>query len=72
MDALLANLKELNFDMVPYGFEDALLPIVEDEAPELPETPVASLGDVWQLGPHRVMCGDSTIADTYERLMVRA
>lgn len=38
--------------------------IVEDDIPDLPEEPVSKLGDVYQLGNHRVMCGDSTkIAD---------
>ena len=31
-----------------------------DEVPEVPENPVTKLGDVWVLGEHRLMCGDST------------
>jgi DNA modification methylase len=41
----------------------------EDEVPEPPEEPVTKLGDVWLLGKHRVMCGDSTSVDSVERLM---
>ena len=41
----------------------------EDAAPELPEEPVTVLGDVWILGRHRLMCGDSTSIDAVERLM---
>lgn len=34
-----------------------------DEVPEVPETPVTVLGDVWVMGKHRIVCGDSTHAD---------
>jgi DNA modification methylase len=40
-----------------------------DDVPEAPEEPVAKLGDVWLLGNHRVMCGDSTSLTEVERLM---
>jgi DNA modification methylase len=42
----------------------------EDEVPEVPSEPVTKLGDVWLLGKHRVMCGDSTSIDAVEKLMV--
>jgi len=41
----------------------------EDEVPEVPVEPVTKLGDVWLLGKHRVMCGDSTSIDAVEKLM---
>lgn len=41
----------------------------EDAVPEVPEDPVTVLGDVWLLGRHRLMCGDSTGIDAVERLM---
>jgi predicted RNA methylase len=37
--------------------------IVEDEAPEPPSNPVTQLGDLWKLGRHRILCGDSTKSD---------
>jgi len=40
-----------------------------DDVPEVPEEPTTKLGDVWLLGEHRVMCGDSTKAEDVERLM---
>jgi DNA modification methylase len=40
-----------------------------DDVPEAPEEPVTKLGDVWLLGEHRVMCGDSTSLTEVERLM---
>jgi DNA modification methylase len=41
----------------------------EDAVPEVPETPITKLGDVWLLDKHRVMCGDSTSIDAVEQLM---
>lgn len=43
----------------------------EDAVPEAPEQPVTVEGDVWLLGRHRLMCGDSTSVDAVERLMDR-
>jgi len=37
--------------------------------PEAPEKPVSVLGDIWQLGNHRLMCGDSTSIDAVDRLL---
>lgn len=39
-----------------------------DDAPEVPDTPISRLGDVWQLGPHRLICGDATQAATVAAL----
>jgi DNA modification methylase len=41
----------------------------EDAVPDVPEVPVTVEGDVWLLGRHRLMCGDSTSIDAVERLM---
>lgn len=41
----------------------------EDDTPELPQTPVTQSGDVWQLGPHRVVCGDCTDAKVVTTLL---
>ena len=41
----------------------------EDAVPEAPEVPVTVEGDVWLLGRHRLMCGDSTSIDAVEKLM---
>lgn len=41
----------------------------EDAVPDVPDEPVTKLGDVWILGNHRLMCGDSTNIDAVEKLM---
>ena len=69
----LAALEIAGFDMSDFGFEiddkNTVSEIIEDEPPEPPETPVSKPGDIWQLGRHRLMCGDSTDAATVDRLM---
>ena len=76
----IERLKELDVDIDLTGFDptelDAILePEVvegltdEDEVPEAPEEPITKRGDVWILGNHRLMCGDSTSVDDVERLM---
>lgn len=40
-----------------------------DEVPELPEEPITQTGDLWLLGEHRLLCGDSTSAEDVGRLM---
>jgi DNA modification methylase len=41
----------------------------EDAVPEVPEEPKTKLGDIYQLGNHRLMCGDSTSIDAVDKLM---
>jgi len=43
--------------------------VQEDEVPEPPEEPVTKPGDIWQLGRHRVMCGDSTDSRQVKQLL---
>jgi DNA modification methylase len=40
-----------------------------DDVPEVPETPVTRPGDVWILGKHRLLCGDSTVATDVEKVL---
>ena len=42
----------------------------DDAVPDAPETPTSRLGDVWIMGPHRLLCGDSTVAESYARLFL--
>lgn len=62
---------DFGIDLPEESKEDEDKEIVEDEAPEVDEDaePIAKLGDIWQLGRHRLMCGDSTSIDAVEKLM---
>ena len=62
-----------NIDLSDFGFdlseeEEEETEIIEDEVPEEVE-PIAKQGDIWQLGRHRLMCGDSTLIDDVEQLV---
>ena len=75
----LSELDDLDFDLSLVGFDlDELANLMaeptsgltdEDAVPDRPDEPVAVLGDVWQLGRHRLMCGDSTSADNVASLL---
>lgn len=62
LELLPLELEEIvDIDMTQFGFDvPADEPeIEEDEVPDVPEEPTAKLGDIYQLGRHRLMCGDS-------------
>lgn len=64
----------IDLDMELFGFEEALQDddkeAVEDEFEvELPSEPKSKLGDIYQLGNNRLMCGDSTVLEDVEKLM---
>ena len=63
----LSELPELGIDDLPEIVEEETA-IVEDEVPEEVETRCKK-GDIWQLGDHRLMCGDSTVITDVEKLM---
>lgn len=74
------TLKELDFDIDLLGFDDDFLSDLtepdinegltdEDDVPEVPDEPITKRGDIWILGNHRLMCGDSTSIDDVEKLM---
>jgi site-specific DNA-methyltransferase (adenine-specific) len=77
----LKDLEDEGFDLTLTGFDDkeldALLNVIEgtdgltDEnaVPDVPEEPKTKLGDIYILGNHRLMCGDSTSIDSVEKLM---
>ncbi|MEW9897068.1 site-specific DNA-methyltransferase [Chitinivorax sp. PXF-14] len=78
----LEDLQLEGFDLDITGFDaDALAELIagdepdnegqtdEDAVPEVGETPISRPGDVWIMGQHRLLCGDSTVAESYARLM---
>ena len=76
----LSDLKEAGFSLDILGFDPKELDNLlepeqvdgltdEDAVPDVPEEPVTKLGDIYQLGNHRLMCGDSTSIDAVEKLM---
>ena len=80
-ELLKMEIKELeakDFKLDLLGFNDEQLNNIlfeekqgltdEDEVPETPEEPISKLGDIWKLGNHRVMCGDSTIINHFYKL----
>jgi DNA modification methylase len=67
----LGELQGLEFNLALIGFDEAQLAALTanpgltdpDEVPEPPAVPISQAGDVWQLGRHRLMCGDATQAE---------
>jgi DNA modification methylase len=74
----VGELTDLGLDLASIGFDageiDALLrhgeaDPREEEVPPVPEVPVSRPGDLWCLGPHRLLCGDATSAADVTRLL---
>ena len=79
----LGDLLDAEFDLGLTGFTDEELNALinglaedgtgpqegEDDVPETPENPVSRPGDLWILGNHRLLCGDSTVATDVERVL---
>ena len=79
---LIKDLQDSDFDITVTGFEppeiDQLFNSIHDKKiteddfnvdGELKKPNVAKQGDIWCLGSHRVICGDSTLPETYDALM---
>ena len=74
----IAGLSEVDFDLDLLGFDSSELDKLlvneeeyltdEDEVPEPPKEPKSKLGDIYQLGEHRLMCGSSTQIDNFDKL----
>lgn len=64
MDLLSMELPEIDLSAFDFdwGLPETTEEVIEDEAPEVDEEsePITKPGDIWQLGRHRLMCGDST------------
>lgn len=76
LKAISVELVKMNVPIQRMGYTlkaiEAMQPkreVTEDEAPEVAEVVVSKTGDLWQLGKHRLLCGDSTKAEDVERVM---
>ena len=69
-DLLDAELKGIfDIDMTDFGFlETTALTKGEDKVPEAPADPVTKLGDLYELGDHRLLCGDATSTEAVKML----
>ena len=75
----MGDLDKEGFDLSLIGFDDNELAAIladknegltdPDEVPDLPDDPVTKEGDVWLLGKHRLMCGDSTVETSVTKLL---
>lgn len=77
----MQELEDEGFDLSLTGFDDSELDALlnpiegtdgltdEDAVPDVPDEPKTKLGDIYILGNHRLMCGDSTSIDAVEKLM---
>jgi DNA modification methylase len=76
----LAQLQQMDFDLNLTGFSaDELMRLLDsgtnegltdpDAVPEPPDEPITQLGDLWLLGKHRLLCGDSSTAEDVDRLL---
>ena len=76
----LERLTEIDFDLDLLGFDKDFLDGLlipepeqgltdEDSVPDIEDDPVTLSGDIWELGDHRLMCGDSTSIDAVDMLM---
>ena len=84
VEALIRTIESIkdDFPLGDLGFDqkelDALVAdiapveVVQDEVPAPPDAATTRTGDVWQLGRHRLLCGDSASADDVDRLLARA
>ena len=75
-EKLKEELDGISLDMGDFGFEDFTLEdlenVKEDEFDidaELQNPAFSKKGDIWLLGKHRVICGDSTIKETFARIL---
>ncbi len=73
-DMLDIELEDIELDMEEFGFvlenlEDATKEVEEDDIPDVAEEATAKLGDIYQLGDHRLICGDATDPNIIDILM---
>ncbi len=68
-DLEITGLEVGEIDLLIEGLDEASTPDDSDEAPAPPGPAITRPGDLWRIGPHRVLCGDALERQSYERLM---
>jgi len=72
LSAQLLELDEAGFDIEALGFDAVKVAVEDSETPKddysVPEEPISVLGDLWQIGQHLILCGDSFDVATIQRL----
>jgi DNA modification methylase len=78
LDKLNEELKSIDYDMSEFGLTEQIKEIeqefakevIEDEVPEVDEeNTITKLGDIWQLGRHRLMCGNALVQNDIDKLL---
>ena len=62
-------MEQFGFDLPEDDEEETPTDIIEDDVPDVPEEPKSKYGQVYQLGNHRLMCGDSTKKEDVDKLL---
>jgi DNA modification methylase len=70
----LSELEEIGMSVADFGFQAAEVPIIdvetfEDEMPPIPEEPTSKVGDMYKLGEHYLLCGDSTKTENISKVL---
>lgn len=70
----LSELEEVGMSVADFGFQAAEVPIIdvetfEDEMPPIPEEPTSKVGDMYKLGEHYLLCGDSTKTENISKVL---
>lgn len=69
LETITMDMDQFGFDLPEDDDEETQTEIIEDDVPDVPEEPKSKYGQVYQLGNHRLMCGDSTKKEDVEKLL---
>lgn len=69
LETITMDMEQFGFDLLEDDEEETPTEIIEDDVPDVPEEPKSKYGQVYQLGNHRLMCGDSTKKEDVEKLL---
>lgn len=69
LETITMDMEQFGFDLPADEEEETPTEIIEDDVPDVPEEPKSKYGQVYQLGNHRLMCGDSTKKEDVDKLL---